>query len=339
MPLEKIAIKAPGQPPVVTDFEAHASESDADIAARLSYTFPPGTLVRVCGVQWRLLGPNTIQEVKPEPEIDAVEEEVPSSRAPTLKVSYPVAREQTSVTSDSGMLFATASAGVPCLHPTKPADLRVPKDLIEKIDQGELGSSVASTMAAEAILFGRPIVSSSDREVHYYASRNEEEAQPCLHHLGTPCLLPEGHTEPHTQQEPGPPGLKPEEANWCGACMAGVCLAHEPTPQMIAARKDTDLLREASKDHVTFVGDEPILFQPPPATPREPLLVEPKPVLHKVLKQVAKEVPPRVGETWKPKDPRRKSGFTIKAVTRTDVVGEDGRTVSLERMKRYERVS
>lgn len=45
------------------------------------------------------------------------------------------------------------------------------------------------------------------------------------------------------------------------------------------------------------------------------------------------------GQVWKPKDPRRKSGFTIKAVTPTEVVAEDGRTVSLERMKRYDRVS
>lgn len=47
---------------------------------------------------------------------------------------------------------------------------------------------------------------------------------------------------------------------------------------------------------------------------------------------------PQPGEVWKPKDPRRKSGFTIKAVTETEVIAEDGRTVSLDRMKRYERV-
>lgn len=44
------------------------------------------------------------------------------------------------------------------------------------------------------------------------------------------------------------------------------------------------------------------------------------------------------GQQWRPKDPRRKSGFTIKAVTRTEVIADDGRTIQLERMKRYERV-
>jgi len=48
---------------------------------------------------------------------------------------------------------------------------------------------------------------------------------------------------------------------------------------------------------------------------------------------------PRPGQVWRPKDPRRKqSGFTIKAVTETEVIGEDGRTVSLDRMKRYEQI-
>lgn len=45
------------------------------------------------------------------------------------------------------------------------------------------------------------------------------------------------------------------------------------------------------------------------------------------------------GQQWRPKDPRRKSGFTIKAVTEKEVVADDGRTIQLERMKRYDRVS
>jgi hypothetical protein len=73
-------------------------------------------------------------------------------------------------------------------------------------------------------------------------------------------------------------------------------------------------------------------------TARPPLLVEVPPLLTRVLKQVRQEAPPRPGEVWKPKDPRRKSGFTIKAVTETEVIAEDGRTVSLERMKRYEKI-
>lgn len=56
---------------------------------------------------------------------------------------------------------------------------------------------------------------------------------------------------------------------------------------------------------------------------------------HKVSEPVAY----KPGQVWKPKDPRRKSGFTIKAVTATEVVADDGRTVQLERMKRYEKVS
>lgn len=49
-------------------------------------------------------------------------------------------------------------------------------------------------------------------------------------------------------------------------------------------------------------------------------------------------VGPQPGEVWKPKDKRRKSGFRVKAVQGDTVVGEDGRTVKLDRMKRYERV-
>lgn len=48
---------------------------------------------------------------------------------------------------------------------------------------------------------------------------------------------------------------------------------------------------------------------------------------------------PSPGELWRPKDPRRKqSGFRIKAVTETHVEAEDGRTVALERLKRYEKI-
>lgn len=44
------------------------------------------------------------------------------------------------------------------------------------------------------------------------------------------------------------------------------------------------------------------------------------------------------GQQWRPRDPRRKSGFTIKAITEKEVIAEDGRTIRLERMKRYDRV-
>lgn len=41
------------------------------------------------------------------------------------------------------------------------------------------------------------------------------------------------------------------------------------------------------------------------------------------------------GQVWRPKDPRRKSGFRIKAIVGDTVVGEDGRTVAVDRMHRY----
>lgn len=47
---------------------------------------------------------------------------------------------------------------------------------------------------------------------------------------------------------------------------------------------------------------------------------------------------PQPGEVWRPRDPRRKASFTIKAVTGTEVIAEDGRTVQLDRMSRYEKV-
>jgi hypothetical protein len=50
-------------------------------------------------------------------------------------------------------------------------------------------------------------------------------------------------------------------------------------------------------------------------------------------------VGPQVGERWKPRDPRRKSGFTIRAVTDDDeVIAEDGRTIALSRFDRYEKI-
>ena len=48
---------------------------------------------------------------------------------------------------------------------------------------------------------------------------------------------------------------------------------------------------------------------------------------------------PQPGELWRPRDPRRKqSGFRVRAVTETEVIADDGRTVSLERLKRYEKI-
>lgn len=45
------------------------------------------------------------------------------------------------------------------------------------------------------------------------------------------------------------------------------------------------------------------------------------------------------GDRWKPKDPRRKSSFTVVKILDGEVYTDDGRTIQLSRMSRYERVS
>jgi hypothetical protein len=47
---------------------------------------------------------------------------------------------------------------------------------------------------------------------------------------------------------------------------------------------------------------------------------------------------PQIGETWRPKDPRRKASFIVLAVEEGHVVTNDGRRIQLTRFKRYERV-
>ena len=76
---------------------------------------------------------------------------------------------------------------------------------------------------------------------------------------------------------------------------------------------------------------------PSPASSPEPV-IEPlvATIPNALLKLMAT---PRPGEVWRPRDPRRKATFTVKAVTDTEVVAEDGRSIQLDRMKRYERVS
>lgn len=45
------------------------------------------------------------------------------------------------------------------------------------------------------------------------------------------------------------------------------------------------------------------------------------------------------GDVWKPKDPRRKTSFTVLKVEGGEVYTDDGRTIQLSRMSRYERVT
>lgn len=55
--------------------------------------------------------------------------------------------------------------------------------------------------------------------------------------------------------------------------------------------------------------------------------------------EVIKTLPttPIVGERWKPKDPRRKTSFTVKEVFADHILTDDGRTIQLARFSRYER--
>ncbi len=47
---------------------------------------------------------------------------------------------------------------------------------------------------------------------------------------------------------------------------------------------------------------------------------------------------PRVGERWRPKDPRRKADFIVVAIEDDHAVTNDGRRIQLARFRRYERV-
>lgn len=47
---------------------------------------------------------------------------------------------------------------------------------------------------------------------------------------------------------------------------------------------------------------------------------------------------PKVGEVWRPRDPRRKSSFRVVAVNGDVVTTSDGRRIQLARFKRYDRV-
>ena len=57
-----------------------------------------------------------------------------------------------------------------------------------------------------------------------------------------------------------------------------------------------------------------------------------------VIAEKAIEAGPQIGETWRPKDPRRKASFIVLAVEEGHVVTNDGRRIQLTRFKRYERV-
>lgn len=50
------------------------------------------------------------------------------------------------------------------------------------------------------------------------------------------------------------------------------------------------------------------------------------------------QVLPTIGETWKPKDPRRKTSFKIIGLEGDAALTDDGRRIQLSRFNRYERL-
>lgn len=200
MTLEKITLKVPGQAPQVADVAANPSDSDEDIARRLSRTFPAGTLLGISGAKWTVVGPG---------QVTLADEPPPSSVRLSVRPSHVVEEPPTS-----------SSVPEPVVAPPEPVVTL--KEASESLARDPSGEEYAALLIERGLGIRAPL---------------------------TEATAP-------------------------------------PLP---------DLFRS--------------------------------------------EAGPRVGETWKPKDPRRKATFTIRAVTASEVIGEDGRTVSLERLKRYVRVA
>jgi hypothetical protein len=79
--------------------------------------------------------------------------------------------------------------------------------------------------------------------------------------------------------------------------------------------------------------------EPPPKKSRAPKEAKPTNETPPPLsKRRDAEIGPQVGETWKPKDPRRIASFVIVSVEADHVVTDDGRTIQLARFLRYERL-
>lgn len=56
------------------------------------------------------------------------------------------------------------------------------------------------------------------------------------------------------------------------------------------------------------------------------------------MEETMPKLVPSVGETWKPRDVRRKTAFKVVDVTPNTVWTDDGRSIQLVRFGRYERV-
>jgi len=81
---------------------------------------------------------------------------------------------------------------------------------------------------------------------------------------------------------------------------------------------------------------EPEEEMPKPAATKKPKADSVPPPSER---RVAQPDMPRVGERWKPKDPRRIADFTVTAIEGDHAVTDDGRRIQLARFKRYERIS
>lgn len=90
--------------------------------------------------------------------------------------------------------------------------------------------------------------------------------------------------------------------------------------------------REASQEEVTLKGSvetAPSLKEEVPKLQRETPNKE---------RTISQKTLPKIGETWRPKDPRRKASFKILDIINDTVHTDDGRTVKLERLRRYVKV-
>lgn len=69
-----------------------------------------------------------------------------------------------------------------------------------------------------------------------------------------------------------------------------------------------------------------------------PKAASPKPAPVKADPAVSSEVQFPVGSEWRPRDPRRKSSFKVEKVEDGHVITNDGRSIQIARMSRYDRV-
>lgn len=95
-----------------------------------------------------------------------------------------------------------------------------------------------------------------------------------------------------------------------------------------------DKIEASDYNHIETVETTVVAPEPPREIATPPIVVE-QPV---EIAEPVMVVGPQVGEQWRPKDPRRKNPFTIVKIEGDTAHTDDGRTVKLDRFRRYERV-